>query len=93
MPRYLLVKPAKGISVPHPHAERRFVGKPNVSSPLWASDEEPQEEVVLDAPALRKAARGANLTILGEKIVDGDISAARAALQPPQAPVKSGKDK
>ena len=93
MPRYLLVKPAKGISVPHPTADRRYVGKPNSSSPLWAPDEEPQEEVVIDDPSLRKAARGPNLTILGEKIVDGDITAARAAFQPPQAPARSGKDK
>lgn len=94
MPRYLLVKPAKGISVPHPHAERRFLGKPNATSPLWAPDEEPVTEVVLDDPALRKAGRGdkPNLTILGVKVIEGDLTAARAAFDPPPA-VKPGKDK
>jgi hypothetical protein len=51
-------------------------------------------EVVLDDPALRKAGRGdkPNLTILGVKVIEGDITAARAAFDPPPA-VKPGKDK
>jgi hypothetical protein len=89
MPRYLLVKPAKGTSVPHPHADRRYVGKPNATTPIWAAGEEPNAEVVLDDPALRKAARGPDLAILGSTVAD-NLEAARAALQPPAKP---GKDK
>ena len=89
MPRYLLVKPAKGTSVPHPHADRRYVGKPNATTPIWAPGEEPIAEVVLDDPALRKAARGPDLAILGSTVAD-NLEAARAALQPPAKP---GKDK
>ena len=89
MPRYLLVKPAKGTPVPHPHADRRYVGKPNATTPIWAAGEEPVAEVVLDDPALRKAARGPDLAILGSTVAD-NLEAARAALQPP---AKSGKDK
>ena len=89
MPRYLLVKPAKGTSVPHPHADRRYVGKPNATKPIWAAGEEPIAEVVLDDPALRKAARGPDLAILGSTVAD-NLEAARAALQPPAKP---GKDK
>ena len=89
MPRYLLVKPAKGTPVSHPHAERRYVGKPNATTPIWAPGEEPIAEVVLDDPALRKAARGPDLAILGSTVAD-NLEAARAALQPPAKP---GKDK
>lgn len=94
MPRYLLVKPAKGKSVPHPHAGRRFLGKPDASTPVWAPGEEPIAEVVLDDPSLHKAARGPSpdLVILDRRVIDGDIDAARAAMQPP--PVSAGsKDK
>ena len=96
MPRYLLVKPAKGKSVPHPHAGRRFVGKPNASSPLWASDEEPIAEVVLDDPALSQAPRGSapDLVILARRALDGDVEAGRAALRPAPPATKPGsKDK
>ena len=89
MPRYLLVKPAKGTSVPHPHADRRYVGKPNATTPIWAPGEAPSAEVVLDDPALRKAARCPDLAILGVTVAD-NLEAARAALQPPAKP---GKDK
>ena len=97
MPRYLLVKPAKGKSVPNPHtAARRYLGKPNATTPIWSPGEEPIAEVVLDDPALYKAARGAapDLVILDRRVVDGDVEAARAALQPAPPATKPGsKDK
>ena len=92
MPRYLLVKPARGTSVPHPHADRRYVGKPNATTPIWAAGEEPIAEVVLDDPALRKAARCPDLVILGSTVAD-NLEAARAALQPAPPAAKPGKDK
>lgn len=91
MPRYMLVMSAKGVSVPNPHAERRYVGKPNTTTPVWAPGEEPVAEVVLDEAALRKAARKGDLRLLGETVSD-NIEAARAVLQP-APPVKPGKDK
>ena len=100
MPRYLLVNPAKGKSVPNPHtAARRYLGKPNATTPIWAAGEEPIAEVVLDDPALRKAGRikdkaqfpdhVPDLAVIGSTVAD-NLEAARAALQPPAKP---GKDK
>lgn len=102
MPRYLLVKPARGTSVPHPHADRRYVGKPNATTPIWAAGEEPIAEVVLDDPALRKAGRikdkaqfpdhVPDLAVIGSAVAD-NLEAARAALQPAPPAAKPGKDK
>lgn len=102
MPRYLLIKPAKGMSIPNPHTDaRRYLGKPNASTPIWAPGEEPIAEVVLADPALHKAARfdpkdpasKADLVILGTTVAD-TLEAARAALtpQPTPRPTKPGKE-
>lgn len=103
MPRYLLVKPAKGMSIPNPHTDaRRYLGKPNATTPLWSPGEEPIAEVVLADPALHKAARAKDkaqfpdhvpdLAILGTAVAD-TLEAARAALQPATPATKPGKDK
>lgn len=104
MPRYLLVKPAKGMSIPNPHTDaRRYLGKPNATTPLWSPGEEPIAEVVLADPALHKAARAKDkaqfpdhvpdLAILGTAVAD-NLEAARAALQsqPTSRAPKPGKE-
>jgi hypothetical protein len=94
MPRFLLVRGHAGVLVPNPHViganPSRWAGMrldPAAPPGPLVSLHVPCEELLLNSPDLRSAARAGHLDLLGECVAK-DHTEARALLAPPvkQAP-------